>query len=83
MAASKPVSLHSFGSAVHFAASLQLAASFGNTFPIESEENENALKTGITKSPFEADEHMNFYVPEGDGLGIDLDWDAIEKYRVE
>lgn len=83
MAASKPVSLHSFGSAVHFAASLQLAASFGNTFPIESEENENALKTGITKSPFESDEHMNFYVPEGDGLGIDLDWDAIEKYRVE
>ncbi len=78
MAADKPISLHSFGSAVHFAASLQLAATFGNTWYIESEENPNELKTGITKAPFETDSSMNYLVPEGDGLGIDLDWDKIE-----
>lgn len=79
---SKPVSMHSFGSCVHFAASLQVAASLPNTAPIESEENENILKTGLLKTPFAHDEHMNFFVPELPGLGIDIDWDAVEKIRV-
>lgn len=79
---SKPVSLHSFGSAVHFAASLHLAASFPNTEAIESEENENFLKTGVVKTPFEHDSQMNFYVPSLPGLGIEIDWDAAEKIRV-
>lgn len=83
MANDKPISLHSFGSAVHFAASLQLAASFGNTWYIESEENPNLLKTGITKAPLEADDQMNFYVPDGDGLGIELDWDVIHQLEVQ
>ena len=82
VAADKPMSLHSFGSAVHFAASLQLAAAFGNTWYIESEENPNMLKTGITKEPFRTTEKMEFYVPEGDGLGIDLDWDKMEGLAV-
>ena len=78
----RPVSLHSFGSAVHFAASLQVAASLPNNERIESEENENALKSGILKQPFEADAQMNFYVPQKPGLGIELDWDNIGKYVV-
>lgn len=79
---SKPVSLHSFGSCVHFAASLQLAASLPNTEAIESEENPNLLKTGITKTSFEHDEHMNFYVPTLPGLGIEIDWDKVSDIRV-
>lgn len=79
---SKPVSLHSFGSCVHFAASLQLAGSLPNTEAIESEENQNILKTGVLKTPFEHDEYMNFYVPQLPGLGIEIDWDAAEKIRV-
>ena len=79
---SKPVSLHSFGSCVHFAASLQLAASLPNTESIESEENKNMLKTGLVKTPFEHDGHMNFFVPQLPGLGIEIDWDAAEKLRV-
>lgn len=78
----KPISLHSFGSAVHFAASLHVAASFPNTEAIESEENKNLLKTGVVKMPFEHDECMNYYVPSGPGLGIEIDWDAVEKIRV-
>lgn len=83
LASHRPVSLHSFGSAVHFAASLQLAASLPNTERMESEENENVLKSGILKQPFEADAQMNFYVPQGPGLGIELDWDKMEKYVVQ
>lgn len=79
---SKPVSLHSFGSCVHFAASLQLAASLPNTESLESEENQNILKTGVIKTPFEHDGHMNFFVPSLPGLGIEIDWDEAEKIRV-
>ncbi len=79
---SKPVSLHSFGSCIHFAASLQLAASLPNTEAIESEENENLLKNGLLKTPFEHDEHMNFLVPQLPGLGIEIDWDAVGKVQV-
>ncbi|MGE4352605.1 MAG: mandelate racemase/muconate lactonizing enzyme family protein [Oscillospiraceae bacterium] len=81
-AASKPVSLHSFGSAVHFAASLHVAASLSNTVPIESEENPNELKNSLTKFPFEADCDMNYYVPQGPGLGIELNWDLVEKLSI-
>lgn len=79
-AADKPVSLHSFGSAVHFAASLHVAASLPNTVRMESEENVNALKSQIITEPFEADSHMNFYVPQGPGLGISLDWEKLEEF---
>lgn len=79
----RPISMHSFGSAVHFAASLQLSAAFPNTEVIESEENQNALKNEIIQSPFEADEKMSFYVPQGDGLGIELNWDRIEELCIK
>lgn len=78
----RKLSLHCFGSAVLFAASLQLAAALENTEAIESEENPNPLKTDILKGCFETDESMNFYVPQGAGLGIDLDWTQLEKYTI-
>lgn len=81
-AAGKPISLHCFGSAVLFAASLHLAASMSNTESLESEENPNPLKTDIMTGRFETDEHMNFYVPQGDGLGIELNWTNLEKYTI-
>lgn len=77
-----PISLHSFGSCVHFAASLQLASSFSNTEAIESEENPNVLKTGLMKNPFEYDENMNFKVPGSPGLGIEIDWEKVDSVRV-
>lgn len=81
-AANKPISLHSFGSAVHFAASLHVAASFSNTEYMESEENENVLKSQILTEPFEHDDDMNFYVPQKYGLGIALDWEKIEQLKI-
>ena len=81
-ASGRKVSLHCFGSAVLFGASLHMAASMANTEMMESEENPNPLKTDIVKEPFQADSHMNFYVPQGDGLGVDLDWTKLEKYII-
>ena len=50
---------------------------------MESEENPNPLKEALTTTPFEADKHMSFYVPEGDGLGIELDWDKVAEYGIK
>lgn len=81
-ARAKPISLHSFGSAVHFAASLHLAAALPNSEIIESETNENGLRSGLLTRPFEADAQMNFYPPEGPGLGITLSEEALERMYV-
>lgn len=78
----KPLSLHCFGSAVLFAASLQLASALPNTEMIESEENPNPLKTDIMKGTFETDERMSYFVSQRDGLGIELDWTKLEKYTI-
>ena len=82
-AAGVPVSLHSFGSAVQFAASLHLAASMPNAEMIESEENPNPLKTTLLKNSFIADGAMNFSAPQAPGLGIELDWDAVERLAIK
>ncbi len=79
-AAGRRISLHCFGSAVLFAASLHTAAAMSNTERIESEENPNPLKTDLALTPFETDEKMNFLVPQGEGLGIDLNWDKVASF---
>lgn len=80
--AGKAISLHCFGSAVLFAASLHVAAAMPNTEMMESEENPNPLREDIIKSSFETDGQMNVYVPQADGLGIDLDWNKLEEYSI-
>ena len=70
---------HSFFSAVMTAANIQLAASQVNIPFIEAEENENPLRTELLKEPIEADAHMNYYVTDKPGLGVELDWDVVEK----
>ncbi|WP_213989189.1 mandelate racemase/muconate lactonizing enzyme family protein [Sodalis sp. dw_96] len=79
----RAVSLHSFGSAVHFAASLQMSASLSNVERMESEENNNPLKSDITLTPFIHDEQMNFHLTDAPGLGIELDWNKVEQYAVK
>ena len=75
---------HSFFSAVMTAANIQLAASLQVNIPfIEAEENENPLRTELLKEPIEADAHMNYYVTDKPGLGVELDWDVVEKYAVK
>lgn len=78
----KPISLHCFGSAVLFAASLQVAAAMENTTMMESEENPNPLRDELATTPFAADAAMSFYVPDRPGLGIELNKSALSRYCV-
>ena len=48
---------------------------------LEYDQGENALRDKLLTAPIPCiDGHL--VVPEGPGLGIELDWDAVEKYRV-
>lgn len=79
----KQVSMHSFGGAIHFAASLQMAAAIPNAYPVESEENYNPLRTDLMKEPFKTDKKMNYILSENKpGLGIELDWNKVKKYEI-
>ncbi len=78
----KLYSPHSFFSAIMTAANIQFAASQVNIPFIEAEENENPLRTELLKEPIETDKHMNYYVPDKPGLGVEINWNTVNKYRI-
>ena len=43
--------------------------------------SDNALRTKLLKTPLTLDAG-HILLPEGPGLGIELDWDAVERYRI-
>jgi D-galactarolactone cycloisomerase len=71
---------HCFSSAVLLAASLHLAASLPNCTLIEIDRNPNPLRDQLLRQPIVVRDGM-IQVPEGPGLGIELDRDVIETYR--
>ena len=66
--------------AVSIAASLHYAASLSNLFIVEQMFTENALREGILKEPVLRCVEGKMAVPTGPGLGIELDFDKINKY---
>lgn len=73
---------HTFFSAVLTAANVHFAASLPNVPFIESEENYNPLRTELLAEPIPCDKEMNYIVPQKPGLGIELNMDVVEKYKV-
>jgi L-alanine-DL-glutamate epimerase-like enolase superfamily enzyme len=73
---------HNWSTAINTAASLQLAASSPKGFLLEFKQEPNPLVTELSKHPFSI-ENGALNVPDTPGLGIDINLDAIEKYRVQ
>ena len=71
---------HTFFSAVLNAANVHFSASLSNVPFIECELNPNPLRTDLLKRNLEMDEHMCFILPQGPGLGIEVDWEKAEQY---
>jgi len=73
---------HGFSTAINVAANLQLVATMPNASLLEFRRTESPLINKLVKKPFKA---VNGYleIPEGDGLGIEVDEDVIEEYRVD
>lgn len=73
---------HGVGSAIGLAAALQLSASIPNFRIYEYNRLPNPLRDELTIEPFDFDSGT-LAVPTGPGLGIELDWDRVDEFRVE
>ena len=74
-----PISLHTWGDGVALAASLHLSAALKNSSIMELDTTYNPLRTDLLSHPVEFQD--GFMVPpEGPGLGINLNPEALKKY---
>lgn len=73
----------SIGSAVHFAASLHLAAAAPNLVQMEYWFGENPLGDAILREPRLTVENGTVAVPAGPGLGIDIDEPALRRWELD
>ena len=75
-----PLSLHTYGDAVGLAASAHLAAALKNSTVMELDCTYNPLQTALLREPLKV-QGGTLIPPQGPGLGIELDPDALAKYQ--
>lgn len=78
----RPISLHTFGDGIALAASLHLATAIENSMVMEFDTVQNPLRTELLTEPLVPREGR-MKAPEGPGLGVRLDVEALERYRYE
>jgi len=74
---------HFWTSGINLAASLHFLASRKSTFICEYCVEESPLRWDVTKQKMEIDAEGFVHVPEGPGLGIDLNEESIDRFRVK
>jgi L-alanine-DL-glutamate epimerase-like enolase superfamily enzyme len=72
---------HCFSSALLLVAALHFAASIPNGLIVEWDQTEHALRTELLNEPFDYDGAGMMRVPDGPGLGVTLNREALERYR--
>jgi D-galactarolactone cycloisomerase len=72
---------HGVGSGVGLAATLQWCAAMPNFLVYEYNQFLNPLRHDILKTSIQF-EAGRLWVPEGPGLGVEIDWDQVERYRM-
>ncbi|MBC7809846.1 MAG: mandelate racemase/muconate lactonizing enzyme family protein [Burkholderiales bacterium] len=72
----------SIGSSIQFAASVHLAAAMPNQTWMEFWYGRNPIGNAILNAPLRI-ENSFFHVPQGPGLGIDINEDALRQYQVQ
>ena len=74
-----PIAPHNSGGAIAFAATMHLAASIPNFFILEQMEDQRPVRDRASSPPIELrDGH--FILPEGPGLGVEFNLDAMQEY---
>lgn len=73
---------HFYTTGINLAAGLHWLASRKSAFIFEYCVEETPLRWDVTKQKMEIDGDGFVHVPEGPGLGVDLDEETIERYRV-
>ncbi len=74
---------HAFKTHLLMAATLQFTASLPNAWYLEFCEQDTVLRRELTSTLFEVDSDGFVSIPQTPGFGIELDWDALERYRVD
>ena len=77
----KPVVNHSFTTGINLAASLHFTAALKNAFILEYCVSPSPMRRSLTKQTFEVMDGI-VKVPEEPGLGVELDEEAVAKYRI-
>lgn len=75
-----PLSLHTYGDAVGLAASAHMAAALKNSTVMELDCTYNPLQTALLREPLKI-QGGTLIPPQGPGLGIELDPEALAKYQ--
>jgi L-alanine-DL-glutamate epimerase-like enolase superfamily enzyme len=78
-----PVIPHVFSSAVSSIANMHFIASIPNGSWLEFDQNPNALRSDLFEQPITVDADGNVSLPDRPGLGVTLNMDTVERYRVE
>jgi len=78
-----PVIPHVFSSAVSLVANMHFIASISNGGLLEFDQNPNPLRSELLEEPVAADRDGTVPLPERPGLGITLNQQTIERYRIE
>lgn len=74
---------HAFKSGVLMAATIQMLAAYRGDALLEYCCQETVLSKKLLKKHFEVDKDGYVKVPDAPGLGIEIDMDAVKKYRVK
>jgi L-alanine-DL-glutamate epimerase-like enolase superfamily enzyme len=77
-----PVIPHVFSSAVSTIANMHLIAALPNAGLLEFDQNPNPLRTDLFEEPITVDREGRVRLPTGPGLGVRLNRDTIDRYRI-
>jgi len=80
---SLPVVPHSFSSAIAMVANMHLIASIPNGYLLEMDRNPNPLREELIREPIRIDSESCVRMPQGPGLGIEINEEVVKKYRVD
>ena len=78
-----PLVPHVWGTPIALAASLHLLSTLPHKCRLKFDRSANPLREYLASDFFVPDEEGHVTVPEGPGLGIELDEDAIDTYRID
>ena len=73
---------HAFKTHILMAATLQYIASLPNAWYLEFCEQDTILRKELTKTMFEVDSEGFVEIPQAPGFGIELNMEAVERFRV-
>ena len=77
-----PCMPHGFSSGISLAVNLHFIASTANATLLEFDRNPNPLRDHLINDAIKIDRNGEVAVPGGPGLGVDINQDIIEKYRL-